>query len=300
MKLDYSFFNSYGDNLRGHFWKTQAPIGNVIIVTGMQEHSNRYDHFAEFLNKQGLDVFCLDHYGQGENVRDDKYGIVPKETFFKYADTIYELQLRLDNKTELPTYIFSHSMGSFITQAYLQRHRDVSKKVVLCGTSGKIPFSKLGFKLAKIKINDKNRDEPSPFFTNLSVGGYAKTIKNREFECDWISYNRDNRVKYANDPMCGYMCSNGFYYNLLEGTSKIFDAKYIKTINEETEIFVIVGEHDAVSANAKRAHKLIKSYKRNGHYKIKLKVYPKMRHEILNEDGKEQVYKDIADFFLQD
>lgn len=300
MKLDYSFFNSYGDNLRGHFWKTKAPIANVIIVTGMQEHSNRYDDFAFFLNKKGFDVYCLDHYGQGENVKNDKYGIVPKESFFKYADTIYELQIRLDTTTELPTYVFSHSMGSFITQAYLQRHRDVAKKVVLCGTSGKIPFAKLGFKLAKMKINDKNWNDPSPFFTNLSVGGYAKTIKNREFECDWISYNRENRVKYANDPMCGYMCSNGFYYNLLEGTSRIFDGKYIKTINEDTDIFVVVGEHDAVSNNAKRAHELIRRYKRNDHYKIHLKIYKNMRHEILNEDGKEEVYNDIADYFLAD
>lgn len=300
MKLDYSFFNSYGDNLRGHFWKTKAPIGNVILVTGMQEHSNRYDDFAKFLNDNGLDVYCLDHYGQGENVRNGKYGIVPKHTFFKYADTIHELQLRLDLTTEIPTYVFAHSMGSFITQAYLQRHANVAKKVILCGTSGKIPFSKLGFQLAKMKINDKNWDEPSPFFTALSVGSYAKTIKDREFECDWISYNRENRIKYVDDPMCGYMCSNGFYYNLLEGTSRIFDGKYIRAINEDVDIFVIVGEHDAVSNNAKRAHELIKRYNRYDHYKIHLKVYKRMRHEILNEIGKEAVYQDVVDYLLKD
>lgn len=298
MKLDYSFFNSYGDNLKGHLWQINNPIGNIILVTGMQEHSNRYDDFAEFLNSKGFNVYCLDHYGQGENVKDGKFALVPKHSFFKMADTIYELQLSLD-KTNVPTYVFAHSMGSFITQAYLQRHRDVAKKVVLCGTSGKIPFAKLGFKLAKMKINDKNWNDPSPFFTSLSVGGYAKTIKNREFECDWISYNRENRVKYNSDPMCGYMCSNGFYYNLLEGTSKIFDKKYITNINENADIFVVVGEHDAVSNNAKRAHELIRRYKRYGHNKIHLKIYKNMRHEILNEDGKEEVYKDIADYFLE-
>ena len=300
MKLDYSFFNSYGDNLKGHFWKTKAPIGNVLIVTGMQEHSNRYDDFAQFLNSHGLDVYCLDHYGQGENVKNGKFGIVPKGTFFKYADTIHELQLRLENSTNLPTYVFSHSMGSFITQAYIQRHNSVSKKVILCGTSGKIPFNKLGFKLAKMKINDKNWNDPSPLFTKLSIGGYSKAIKEKEFECDWISYNRENRVNYVNDPMCGYMCSNGFYYNLLEGTARIFDNKYIKAVNEEVDIFVIVGEHDPVSNNAKRAHELVRRYNRNGHYKIHLKVYKNMRHEILNEDGKAEVYQDVIDFLLDD
>jgi alpha-beta hydrolase superfamily lysophospholipase len=298
MKLDYSLFNSYGDNLKGHLWQINNPKGNVILVTGMQEHSNRYDHFAEFLNENGFNVYCLDHYGQGENVRDGRYGIVSKETFFKYADTIYELQLKISTPS-LPTYVFGHSMGSFICQAYLQRHRDVAKKVVLCGTSGKIPFSKMGFTLAKMLIKDKNWDEPSPLFTSLSIGGYSKSIKDKEFECDWISYNRENRVKYVEDPMCGYMCSNGFYYNLLQGTSVIFDAKYIKNINEESDIYVVVGEHDPVSANAKRAHELVRRYKRNGHHKIRLTVYPNMRHEILNEDGKEKVYQDILNFFKE-
>lgn len=297
MKLDYSLFNSFGDALRGHHWMINNPKANVIIVTGMQEHSNRYDEFAEFLNKNGFNVYCLDYYGQGENVRNGKYGLVPKDAFFKMADTIYELQIKLDRETELPTYLFGHSMGSFIAQAYLQRHRDVCKKVVLSGTSGKIPMAKLGFKLAKMKINAKNWDEPSPFFEKLSVGAYQKTIKNREFDCDWISYNRENRVKYDADPACGQMCSNGFYYNLLSGTSIIFDKQYIQTINPEADILVVVGEHDAVSRNAKDAYTLIKRYQKYDHYKIKLNVYKNMRHEVLNEDDKMTVFNDILEFY---
>lgn len=296
MKLDYSFFNSYGDNMRGHFWMIQNPKANVILVTGMQEHSNRYDEFAEFLNNNGFNVYCLDHYGQGENVTDGRYGIVPEKAFYKMADTIYELQISLDLKTELPTYLIAHSMGSFISQAYLQRHRDVCKKVVLIGTSGKIPFSKLGFLLAKVLINKKNWDKPSKFFTNLTVGSYAKSIKEREYEADWISFNKENVIKYDADPACNYICSNGFYYNLLDGLSHIFNKGYIRVINSLTDIQVLVGDSDPVSNNAKRAKKLVKLYEKCEHYKINLKIYKDMRHEILNEKEKDTVYSDILQF----
>lgn len=297
MKVNYSFLNSYGDTLKGHFWYAQEHKANVILVTGMQEHSNRYDEFAEFLNKNGYNVYCIDHYGQGENVEDGKYGIVPKKAFYKMADTIYELQLKLEKDEEdIPSFVIAHSMGSFITQAYLQRHRDVALKVILVGTSGRIPFSKFGFFLAKCLINKKNWDKPSPFFTSLSVGAYAKSIKDRQYECEWISYNMENVKKYTADPACNYVCSNGFYYNLLDGTSHLFNKKSIQSINEYCDILVLVGDHDPVSANAKRAKDLVKMYKKYDHYKIELKIYKDMRHEILNEDAKDSVYQDILEF----
>ncbi len=34
----------------------------------MQEHSNGYDYLAKILNKNSYQVYCLNHYGQGNNV----------------------------------------------------------------------------------------------------------------------------------------------------------------------------------------------------------------------------------------
>ena len=33
---------------------------------------------------------------------------------------------------------------------------------------------------------------------------------------------------------------------------------------------------------------------------VDTKIYKGMRHEILNEDNKQEVYEDIANFFLRD
>ena len=34
----------------------------------------------------------------------------------------------------------------------------------------------------------------------------------------------------------------------------------------------------------------------SGYRRISVKIYPAMRHEVLNEIGKERVWRDIADF----
>ncbi len=79
----FSFENSYGDVLKGHVWECENFKKIVIIVTGMQEHSNRYDYLATFLNKNSYQVYCLNHYGQGNNVTNNDYGIVVKDFFDK-------------------------------------------------------------------------------------------------------------------------------------------------------------------------------------------------------------------------
>lgn len=51
----------------------------------------------------------------------------------------------------------------------------------------------------------------------------------------------------------------------------------------------MVGEDDPVSNNSKTRKHLIKQYKKLGYDKIDLKIYKNARHEILNEDIKDQV-----------
>ena len=70
------------DILFGFAWECEKPEGVVVIATGMEECAYRYDDFAKFLNKNGYNVYCIDHYGQGENAtKIEQLGIVPRSFF---------------------------------------------------------------------------------------------------------------------------------------------------------------------------------------------------------------------------
>ena len=63
--------NKNGDILLGLAWTVEEPIANVIIMEGMEEHVSRYDDFAKYLNQEKFNVYAIDTYGQGLNVKED-------------------------------------------------------------------------------------------------------------------------------------------------------------------------------------------------------------------------------------
>ena len=197
------------ETMHGFAWNVEKPIGNVVIITGMEEYILRYDDFAKFLNSKGYNVCGIDHYGQGENCPDEKdLGIVPRSSYSKMVRNVDDLVKRV-KKNGLPTYVFAHSMGSFMLQDYIQRFTNSADKVVICGTNGpnaKLAY-KFGYPLAKLICKIRGEKRMAKFLAQLAVGSYAKSIKNRKTMVDWLSYNDESNERYLNDPRCGHPSS---------------------------------------------------------------------------------------------
>lgn len=287
--------------LYGWSWKNDEPCkANVIIVTGMEETGLRYDDFAKFLCKNGLNVYCVDHFGQGENVLPDlsNLGVWPRSGFRKMVVAIDELvgHLKLSCR---PIYIFSHSMGSFMMQDYIQRFSGRVDKVVLCGTGKKNPFAGVGFALAKLTTTKKNSTQKSKLLKWLMFGGFNKKIKDPVSENAWISVNVDNIKKYEADPLCGFGPNKGFCYELLKGLNRIWKSKFLKKIDPNTKIFLIAGEGDPVTSYGKSPDAMKQLYAKYGVKDVETKVYTNARHEILNEGFPvaNDAYNDILNFF---
>ena len=290
-----------GYTLYGLAWHTENSIANVIIMEGMEEHSSRYDNFAQYLNKEGFNVYCIDCFGQGENVRQDmsNVGIWPKSGFRKQVQVVDSLveKLRISCR---PTFIFSHSMGSFMCQDYIQRYTEHVSKVVLCGSGAKNPAVPIGYQLAKIIVNKKNRDKKAGFLNKLMFGNFNRKIKNPRTPFDWLCYNQENVDKYIADPLCGFGPTNGFCLEFVKGMARLHKKKFLKKIRKDLDIFIISGSEDPVTNYAKDVEKLHKMYNKLGIANVSTKVYEGMRHEILNEDDREKVYADIVEFFKKD
>nr|MCR5333136.1 lysophospholipase [Bacilli bacterium] len=293
-KEEIKYSTRFGDEIKGYAWPIKEPIGNVIIVTGMEEHASRYDDFALFLNKNGYSVYCLDHYGQGLTAGEEaNLGIVPKSFFSKSVKNIDDIVTSCRVSLR-PTYLFAHSMGSFMLQDYIQRFTDHVNKVIICGSNG--PNAKFSYKagkaLAKMTMNKKNRDTKAKFMNNFIFGMYKKSVKNFKTEFDWLSVNEANVEKYIADPYCGYMSTKGFYYEFMKGCNRLYKKKFLKKIRKDMHILLIAGKEDPVGAKGKGVVKLGKMYQKLGISNVKINLYDNMRHEILNEDDKQKVYDD--------
>lgn len=287
-----------GDILYGFAWETVSPKGVVVIATGMEECAYRYDDFAKFLNKSGYNVYSIDYYGQGENaVELSHLGKVPASFFSKSVRILDDLAKKYQIKDK-PLIVFGHSMGSFIVQDYIQRYSRRPTKAIIMGTNGnnaKIAY-KFGYPLARLICKLKGEEKEAKFLKSLAVGGYAKSVKNRKTDCDWLSYNEENVKKYIDDPKCGHPSSNGFYRELLKGNHRLYKTKFLQKINPELKILITSGVDDPVGAFSKGPKALAKLYNKLGIKNVELKLYENMRHEILNETEHEKVYNDILEF----
>jgi alpha-beta hydrolase superfamily lysophospholipase len=196
-----------------------------------------------------------------------------------------------------PTSIMGHSMGSFMVQRYLQLYPDTVDRVILCGTNGgNASQMKMAYTLAKLTCNKKNWDEPDKFLTNAGLGGYAKAVKNRKTDLDWLSFNEDNVAKYIADPYCGHMDTHGFWKEFLKGMVALNSKKEIKKISPKEKVLIISGQYDPVGGNGKGPTYMANLYQKLGMKDVTLVIYPNMRHEIHNEKEHMKVYEQISEF----
>lgn len=296
------FAISVGDwTQKGNSWTIKSPKANLVFMTGMQEHSERYDDMAKYLNNFGINVYVLDAVGQGLNapkVEDQQKWF--KNAFDTNVTAAHEKIVQLKKDTGLPTYLMGHSMGSFMTQRYLELFPDSADKVVIWSSNGparaKMAF---GFCAASLVTNKKNWDKPSPFLTNASFGSYVKSVKNRKTDLDWLSVNEENVKNYIDDPYCGAPNTHGFWKEFLRGMNELYKKKNLKKVSKKEKILIVAGEEDPVGEMGKGPRRLKKMYNDLGLKDVQIHMFKNMRHEIHNETDKHLVFKVLSDFLAE-
>ena len=288
-----------GEVVKGAKWLVKNGKANYVFITGMQEYATRYERLANYLNEKGINVWILDHLGQGLNApKEDDLQKWPKDAFDKIVDALY-LTILEAKKNGLPTVQGGHSMGSFTTQARLQKYPLAADKTLIIGSNGgQGGLMSIAYFLAKLLVHKSNWDKPSKFFYNLGLAPYNKAIKNPRTSVDWLSYNEANVDAYVADSYLGHMNTSGFWKEFLKGMSKLWKKKNMQKVSKDEIIYITSGEDDPVGQNGKGVKWLLETYKKLGVKNVNLKLYPHMRHEIHNEDDYLSVYEDWANYIL--
>jgi alpha-beta hydrolase superfamily lysophospholipase len=113
------------------------PRAVVQIVHGMAEHTGRYGDFARFLACHGIVACGHDHICHGGSSSRDRWGKLPlkdgKEILIK---DVGRMRGVIHDKLPegRPHFIFGHSLGSFVTRAYIAREGKGLAGAIICGT----------------------------------------------------------------------------------------------------------------------------------------------------------------------
>lgn len=277
--------------------KEETPKAIIQIAHGMAEHAARYDHFGRFMASHGYAVYAEDHRGHG--VTADRNGIHgdfgPEPGWQTVVNDIRTLsEIAAHDFPGSPLFLFGHSMGSFLTRTYITQFGDAVKGVILSGTAGNPGLTAAGGRLiAKRAMKKYGPETASPKLDKMSFGSFNKKINNPKTDFDWLSVNEENVEKYINDPWCGFVCSNRFFYELLGGLRYIFRKENIKKVPINLPMLFIAGAGDPVGNYGKGVAQSAELYRGAGVKNVEVKLYPNVRHEILNDNSRDEVYEDV-------
>ena len=199
-------------------------------------------------------------------------------------------------KEKIPYILLGHSMGSMVVRCYIRKYDADIDKLVVIGCPSKKPGMKPGLALIKMVTNIKGEKTRSKFISDLVVGDYEKRFKKEGVPHMWVNSDPEKVKKYNEDPLCNYMFTLNGYLNLVKLTMLTYtDGGYVMK-NPALPIRFFSGAEDPCAVNEKAFAEAMELLRKQGYTDVDGIMYPRLRHEILNEDKKDMVYEDILNF----
>lgn len=289
--------------LHGKLWTPAdtSPNAIILIIHGIAEHKERYNHFSKFLSTNGSAVVCYDQRGHGQT-DPNHLGIIVEEGGFELLiKDLHEVTIALKERyPNLPVLLMGHSMGSFIVQRFMQLYGFRPDGLIYSGSNGRPPLTlSAGIALSSLLISLYGPDAKSLLINRLSFESYNSKFKPNRTKFDWLSRDASAVNLYIDDPYCGFICSNAFYHQFFTCLRDLHKHPAFADQNKEIPMLLISGDQDPVSSMGKGIKNLEKMLRKDGVQNLTVKLYRGGRHEMLNEINRDEVYQDILQWINQ-
>ena len=285
-----------GYQLALRIYDADEPKAVVKCIHGMEEYQDRYQPFAEYLQAAGYTVVTADLRGHGKTApvlshiadRDGHLRLLEDEDAI--LDMIHE------RWAGVPVILFAHSMGTIIARVVLQKESREFHKVVLSGYPNPNPAAGAGLALTGLLSSLKGAKGYSKLVDGMVLGPFAKAVPGAKTPQDWLSVNPENVERYREDPLCGARFTLGSYSALFSLIKMMGDAGKYEETWKELPILLISGAEDPCTGGEKGRADSEAVLRKAGFRELEIVTLDGMRHEILNETGREEVYRRILEF----
>lgn len=296
-RTEFTFENKDDILIQVYKWTPTTSVKGIVCIShGMSETALRYDDFANALSDEGYVVYAHDHRGHGKSAKSmEELGYVSdNDGFFDMVEDVKKVvKLAKEEYPGQDVVLFSHSMGSFLAQRYIQLYGGDLAGVILSGTNGKPPWLvNVGIVVAKTLMTLKGKKADGKLLDKLTFGSYNRPFEPADTPFDWLSRDKEQVKKYIDDPYCGNVFPVSFYHDLFMGTKEIHKQEYIHEVPKELPIYIFAGDKDPVGDFGQGIIRLYDAYKKAGIKNVSYKLYEGGRHESLNEINRDEVIKD--------
>lgn len=281
--------------------KVYRPFGEIKgyfhVVHGMTEYIGRYDSFMRLLAENGYIAFGYDHLGHGNTAKDDsELGFIAErggDDLLAHDVKMFADAMKAEYG-EHPYFLMGHSMGSFIVRMATQKYITPDKLIIM-GTSGPNPIAGAGLLVCKLIRSIKGPKHISGLIDTLAFGSYNDKFKDENDPKAWLTNDLEIRKKYTADKMCMFKFTVSAMHDLISLNKNCNTDEWFKSVAKKMPILLTSGEDDPVGDYGKGiriCEEKLKSYGAD----VTTRIYPHNRHEILNDNCRDEAIKDILEF----
>ena len=272
--------------------------GVIQILHGMSEYKERYIPFMEFLAQHGYASVIHDHRGHGKSVKDiEDLGYmyeVGVKGFISDVKVVNAYARQL--VPNVPLAVFGHSMGTLAARVFMKLDDMAMDAIVLSGPPCENPVVDMGLMLAQVQKKIKGPKTPGKLLEKISFGGYAAAFAEEKNVFAWLNSDKEAVAAYEADPYCGFTFTFDGYLVLLKLLKYTYEKKHWACKNPEMPVLFLGGDKDPCISGEKKFADMMLFLEQVGYKKVNGHLYEGMRHEILQEPGRMEVYEDILNF----
>lgn len=275
--------------------------GIVQLVHGMCEHKERYIPFMKFLSEHGYICVIHDHRGHGSSVRDSQdLGYFYEGGYLAMIQDIRMVSEWVKSEYRgLSVILFGHSMGSMAVRSYIKRYDNSISGLVVCGSPSYNPGIVFGKILARLYSSVYGSRCRPRLIQTIAFGMFNRRFRKEGSSNAWICSDPEIVASYDSNPLCSFQFTANGFRNLFSLMQDAYGKKGWQLYNPHLPILFISGKEDPCLVSGKKFHQSVRFMEKCGYDDVTSHLYPEMRHEILNEKGKKEVWEDILEFINQ-
>ena len=274
-----------------------SPKAVVQFLHGMCGCKERFEPVVKFLSENGVACIVSDHRGHGESVKDvNDLGYFYSGGYEALIDDIRIVSAWGRKEfPQVPYYLLGHSMGALAARIYAKQDDLHLAGLILSGMPSKNSMSVVGRLITgTLCLAGFERSRPT-FFKKFTSDSYNKGFASEGPQA-WICSDPEVRKQFIQNPRCNFRFTMNGANNLLKMMNEAYNISGWKVFQPSMPILFISGADDPCMISEKKFYESVDAMKDVGYKNVWTLIYPRMRHEVLNEIGKQKVWNDILNF----
>ena len=277
------------------------PKAVLQISHGMCGCKERFLPFMEYMAGKGVACVAGDHRGHGGSVKDiADLGYMYDGGYLALVDDMRMITdwIHLEYPGK-PVYLLGHSMGSMAARVYTKYDDSEIDGLIICGSPSWNPMAWIGLLLGNLLCAVGLSRQRLAIGQKITSNRYNRRFASEGYQA-WTCSDPKVRKALSENPLCNFVLTANGSRNVMGLMVETYRKGHWNVSNPYLPVIFISGADDSIMLSEKKFHAAAQNLCNRGYINVTSAIYPSMRHEVLNEIGKEEVWDEILDFMNLD